>query len=616
MFGWSVLAPAFLLGGLAVAVPILLHLMRRERLPRVPFSDIRFLRQRAPEPRRRRRLHELLLLALRVAALLLLALAFARPYLADANERRPLTVVLVDMSFSVSSPAQVAEVRRLAAGAIDAAPAGHQVAVVAFDTEARVVADVDSARSVARAAAGRLEPRPRATRYQAGLSAVAELAAGRTGRLVLVTDRQLTGWTVGRPAPATGLTLEVLEVPPPPSNTAVATVGGGPDGVVTTLTHVGEPVEARVSLELDGETVADLEVAIESGATTVRFPMAAPDDGVAIVRVSDEQGFAADNARHHLFEPPPRSLVTLVATEADDGAVLFLEQALSPRGEEGPFTVEVRAASALADDGAVDLASGVAILTGTSRLTRRGRERLAAVVRSGGGLLLAAGPDVDQTLVNALFEGEADLGLGEVESLDSRRSLVLAARRHSSLVPLGDLASSLDRVRFDRRRAIGAGDLVVARFDDGAPALVEHRIGEGRVLVWASDLAGAWNDLPRQPVFAPWLTETVASLSSATSPARAFVVSEAPPGVPDRPGIAALASEGGGQRTIVVNAAPAESALERLAPTEFDHRVDAGLDGAVAAVSDEGPDDWVWRYLLAAMLVVLLAEGLVAGRVG
>ena len=52
--GLSFLVPAFLVGGLAVLVPLVLHLRRRERLPRLPFSDIRFLRGVPLEQARRR----------------------------------------------------------------------------------------------------------------------------------------------------------------------------------------------------------------------------------------------------------------------------------------------------------------------------------------------------------------------------------------------------------------------------------------------------------------------------------------------------------------------------------------------------------------------------------
>ena len=42
------------------------------------------------------------------------------------------------------------------------------------------------------------------------------------------------------------------------------------------------------------------------------------------------------------------------------------------------------------------------------------------------------------------------------------------------------------------------GASVLARFDDGAPALIERRAGAGRVLVWASSLDLQWNDLARE----------------------------------------------------------------------------------------------------------------------
>ena len=66
---------------MAVAIPIVLHFLRRDVAPEVPFTAVRLLQRSPIERSRRRRLRDLLLLAARVAALLLLALAFARPYI-------------------------------------------------------------------------------------------------------------------------------------------------------------------------------------------------------------------------------------------------------------------------------------------------------------------------------------------------------------------------------------------------------------------------------------------------------------------------------------------------------------------------------------------------------
>ena len=82
------LSPLFLIGAAAAAVPIVLHLLRREPETRVRFAAVHLLRHAPVEHSSRRRLRELLLLALRVAALLLLALAFARPFLASTLRRQ------------------------------------------------------------------------------------------------------------------------------------------------------------------------------------------------------------------------------------------------------------------------------------------------------------------------------------------------------------------------------------------------------------------------------------------------------------------------------------------------------------------------------------------------
>ncbi|NBX30769.1 hypothetical protein EBR04_10080, partial [bacterium] len=83
--GISFLAPALLGAAALVAVPILLHMMMRRKPVPHPFPALRFLQQRAVANRRRLQVSHLLLLLLRVAALALLALAFARPVLRGAT---------------------------------------------------------------------------------------------------------------------------------------------------------------------------------------------------------------------------------------------------------------------------------------------------------------------------------------------------------------------------------------------------------------------------------------------------------------------------------------------------------------------------------------------------
>jgi hypothetical protein len=118
----SFLYPAFLIGGLAIAIPIVLHLLRRDVAPEVPFTAVRLLRKSPVERSRRRRLRDLMLLAARVAALLLLAAAFARPYSPRAEAAATgLRIVAVDVSFSMGAPGRFQRALELARQAVNEA---------------------------------------------------------------------------------------------------------------------------------------------------------------------------------------------------------------------------------------------------------------------------------------------------------------------------------------------------------------------------------------------------------------------------------------------------------------------------------------------------------------
>src|SRR5258707_8074491 len=127
----SFLTPLYLAGAALIALPIVLHLLRRDVAPPVPFTAVSLLRKAPVNRSRTLRLRDLLLLAARVAALLLLAGSFARPYLAGAPSTGRATVVAIDRSFSMSAPARFERARAPARDAIDQAQ-GDRVALVAF----------------------------------------------------------------------------------------------------------------------------------------------------------------------------------------------------------------------------------------------------------------------------------------------------------------------------------------------------------------------------------------------------------------------------------------------------------------------------------------------------
>ena len=117
------LAPWFLAGAALVALPLYLHLLRKHTTTPNPFASRMFLEPRTQSSIRHRRLRYLALLALRIALLLLLALAFANPYLnhaAAGGGGDKLLLLLIDNSFSMRAGSRLADAKREALAVLDA----------------------------------------------------------------------------------------------------------------------------------------------------------------------------------------------------------------------------------------------------------------------------------------------------------------------------------------------------------------------------------------------------------------------------------------------------------------------------------------------------------------
>lgn len=74
------LAPLFFVGLAALAIPVIVHLIQRERKDVIEFPSLMFIRQIPYQSVERRRIHNWLLLALRAAAMAAIVAAFTRPF--------------------------------------------------------------------------------------------------------------------------------------------------------------------------------------------------------------------------------------------------------------------------------------------------------------------------------------------------------------------------------------------------------------------------------------------------------------------------------------------------------------------------------------------------------
>src|SRR5688572_24582695 len=96
------LSPWLLLAAAAVAVPVFLHLFHRHESRRTAFPALRYLLRTEREHARQIRLRQLLLLFLRAAVIVLLALAGARPFLRGRGGAHPPTALAIVLDNSLS----------------------------------------------------------------------------------------------------------------------------------------------------------------------------------------------------------------------------------------------------------------------------------------------------------------------------------------------------------------------------------------------------------------------------------------------------------------------------------------------------------------------------------
>jgi hypothetical protein len=288
---------------------------------------------------------------------------------------------------------------------------------------------------------------------------------------------------------------------------------------------------------------------------------------------------------------------------------LYVARALqSAEGDDG-FDVEEQAAAFLARGSSPKPAGDAAVvLLSTRGLDRKSRETIAAFVRNGGGLLVAASDDVEPAVLGTMMGWQ---GFSAAVETELAGSLAPTDVRHPIFRPFGALAANLGDSAFTRNWSVRSdGWDVLARFTNGSPALLERREGRGRVMLFTSELNRRWTDFPLNPAFVPFTIETVRHAAGSSDRRRDYAVADAPDGVSPEPGTYDVAG-----RRITVNVDPRESAVAVMSAADFEKMLQrAGAPAAepveMQAQQVEGRQN-LWRYGLLLMMLTLVAESVV-----
>jgi hypothetical protein len=208
----GLLAPLYILGALAIGIPILLHLIRRTPQGRHMFSSLMFLTPSPPRLTKRSRISNLLLLLIRAAAVVLLALAFARPFFHWGENQPQLSsgrrvLFLVDVSASMRRPNLWADAKTQVEAQLDDIQPADEVGLYFFDRQLHPgmtfdqwnQADPAQRLPLFRAALAQAAPGWSATRLGDSLAAAEDLASENNSKagdlkkertIILVTDMQ------------------------------------------------------------------------------------------------------------------------------------------------------------------------------------------------------------------------------------------------------------------------------------------------------------------------------------------------------------------------------------------------------------------------------------------
>jgi hypothetical protein len=527
----SFLSPFLFVGLGTIAVPIIVHLIQRERKRVIEFPSLMFVQKIPYQSVRRRRIRHWYLLLMRALAIALIVAAFARPYLpARAAAALAATggtrevVILLDQSASMGYGDRWQRARDQASKVISSIGPADKATLVLFSRNAEENMRATSDR-------GRLEAALRAanltasgTRYGPALK-LAESILGRSTlqrkEAVLISDFQKTGWTgsedvhfpEGMALTPVSVATETVANIAVPSVTFARSSFSGQERITVTAGVANKSTTAAtsvpVALELEGHVIETQPVNIAPNATaSVSFqPFTLSEPTVHGTIRAGSDPMPADNSFDFIVTPS-QSMAILIVDSGAGTSSFFLNKALNI-GNTPTFKVETVPAGRATPQ---MLAGHAAVILNDTMLPPGlAGGALKKFVEGGGGLLIAVGEHTNWP------PNESDLLPGQfgqtIDRMDGRGATV-GFRDYSHPVfevfkapRSGDFSAA----RVMRYRSLQASPdaRVIARFDDGGIAAAERRVGAGRVIVLTTTLDDSWNDLELKPVYLPLVHQLV-----------------------------------------------------------------------------------------------------------
>jgi hypothetical protein len=632
------LQPMVLYGLPLILAPVIIHLLNRMRHRPRPWAAMRFLVSATRSSVSHARLRQFLILLCRVLAVAALILFAARPlaggWLGWALSPAPDAIlILLDRSASMETKAGATPKRRQALQLLERAARPYEETshLVLIDSATRAPREMARAASLEQLSL--TQPTDTAADIPALLRAafdwLIENRAG-TAEIWLASDGQRSNWLPEDP--------RWKEV--------IARLGGLSQRVRVRLLAMNQPPDANASISIhemlrrprgdksELQFVLDIQRNRNSSASIPvtltlngqRSEFEAPVEGQSLrwrhtidLGARREGGWGSfslpadanerDNTAYFVYGPDRPLLATVVS--GDLGAARCLEFAAASRRDQPAELLGAFGGSKL--EGRSLLVWQAPLPSGTDA------EQVQDFAASGGVVVLfpPGQPDAGR------FNGAGWGGVEESGSAEGFR-IVRWGEDDGPLARTDEhLSLPLDRTAFQRRQLMSGPRETLAAFEDGAAFLARQRLGKGEIYFCSSLPDAAWSGLGDGPVLVPMLQRMLQAgarrlqqVSSVACGELSLADQHLPWASVDSVGSKDIGTQAGvyraGDRLLAVNRPAAEDDPELVEPDEArklfgDLPVQTLQERHFETGQLQGE---IWRFFLFAMLLFLVAEGI------
>lgn len=560
-------APAFLWGMGFASVPIVIHLLHRQRFRQMEWAAMHWLLEAIRKNYRRIRLEQWLLLALRTLLLLLVALAITKPtldtsdtYLLPDTSVTHLVLVFdnsMSMHYAAGNRSRWERAKTTAQAILDDARKGDVASVVVMGAQAttfraspylaEISKEIDS-----------LKPQHGVARLEPALDRVNEILTNSRAarkRVYFITDSQRSLWNNGEDgeptkelrdklrATSSQAEITVLDVSDPESPNLAITrleqrepliVKGRATMVRAAIANYSnrERADTRVELVVDGQVEATERVNLgpnDEQEVNFRVTFREPGERILEARLA-EDGLSLDN--HRWLVAKARDALNVLLVDGEPRGEPFksetdyLQVALVPSEKQTPLYRPEKRLEAELLESPLDHWDSIC-LCNVGQLTTSEATALREYVRRGGGLLLFLGTQTNQTIYNQLLYAEGK-GLMPAKLV----GVVGEAKRTDKPFAFSALEYAHPLVRdFKQKERAGLVTTKIFRyvraelplrseaeialaFDTGDPAIILSNHEQGRVglVTLSADLD--WSTWPALPSYLPIVQQLIEQVVS------------------------------------------------------------------------------------------------------